>query len=111
VEPLEVPRREAELSRVSGIQGGTPFLGGEEIYEFGEHLGDLSTWVILAATRSTVWHLHWSIWASLVAGPNLLRLFSDLAGRGIFQLGGLTLHTAQIVLYWSSLVYLAFGGL
>jgi hypothetical protein len=28
VEPLEVPRREADLSRVSGIQGGTPFLGG-----------------------------------------------------------------------------------
>jgi hypothetical protein len=29
VEPLEVSRREAELSRVSGIQGGAPFLGGE----------------------------------------------------------------------------------
>jgi hypothetical protein len=29
VEPLEVSRREAELSRVSGIQVGAPFLGGE----------------------------------------------------------------------------------
>jgi hypothetical protein len=29
VEPLEVSRREAELSMVLGIQGGAPFLGGE----------------------------------------------------------------------------------
>jgi hypothetical protein len=29
VELLEVSRREAELSRVSSIQGGAPFLGGE----------------------------------------------------------------------------------
>jgi uncharacterized membrane protein len=41
-----------------------------QIHEFERDLGDLSTWVVLAFTRSIVWHIYWSDWTSLAAGPN-----------------------------------------
>jgi len=68
---LEVSRREAELSRVSGIQGGHTIPWGRfKSIGFERDLGDLSTWVVLSITRSTVWHICRSDWASLAIGPN-----------------------------------------
>jgi hypothetical protein len=57
VEPLEVSRREVELSRVSGIQGVHHSLEERQIHEFGEDIRYLSTWVVLALALSTVWHI------------------------------------------------------
>jgi hypothetical protein len=45
-----VSRREAELSRVSGIRGAHHSLEERQIHEFGEDIGDLSTWVVIVFT-------------------------------------------------------------
>jgi hypothetical protein len=77
-------------------RGAHHSLEESQIHEFERDLGDLSTWVVLAVTRSTIWHLYWSDLDIFGSRAELLRLFSVPAGRGIFQLGGLALHTAQI---------------
>ena len=51
-------------------RGAYHSLEESQIHEFERDLGDLSTWVVLAFTRSIVWHLYQSDWTSLATGPN-----------------------------------------
>jgi hypothetical protein len=111
VEHLEASRRRPNYLGFQASRGAHHSLEESQIHEFERDLGDLSTWVVLAFTRSTVWHIYWSDLDIFGSRAELLRLFSVPAGRGIFQLGGLALHTAQIFLVLVFMVYSAFGGL
>jgi hypothetical protein len=57
VELLEVSRREAELLGFQSSSGAHHSVEEFRSTGFERDLGDSGTWVVLAITRSTVWHL------------------------------------------------------
>jgi hypothetical protein len=111
VEHLEASRSEADLSRVSGIQGGAPFSGGVSDLQGVRGILEIQTPGLFLPSPDLLFGIFLEVIGHFWQQGRIVEELQLSSRAWHFPAWGFSIRTTQIYLYSVFIVYPAFGGL